>query len=236
MNCTICHNDGKCPNHDIYDCVEYLEVKEGKPKGQWMVDWMKRLQKRYKEPYESNFVKWSKQFVSIIIIIILCVSCEDIFPNQVSNDESIYVYIDPRLPKDENGYYHLNINRGRWQTIHRFSGLVTDENDNPLDVVRFEWSSNLYWVLGDTLGYIIKRGLTDEMVYVNYDTTYITGFNGMEVPTINPACYSNSKGEFNQMGGFVRSMIGDTATIEISYGIREVSGDSEIIKFSVVLD
>ena len=236
MNCTICHNDGKCPNHDIYDCVEYLEVKEGKPKGQWMVDWMKRLQKRYKEPYESNFVKWSKQFVSIIIIIILCVSCEDIFPNQVSNDESIYVYIDPRLPKDENGYYHLNINRGRWQTIHRFSGLVTDENDNPLDVVRFEWTSNLYWVLGDTLGYIVHRGLTDDMVYVSYDTTYITGFNGMEVPTINPACYSNSKGEFNQMGGFVRSMIGDTATIEISYGIREVSGDSEIIKFCVVLD
>ena len=94
MNCTICHNDGKCPNHDIYDCVEYLEVKEGKPKGQWMVDWMKRLQKRYKEPYESNFVKWSKQFVSIIIIIILCVSCEDIFPNQVSNSKKVKLMFD----------------------------------------------------------------------------------------------------------------------------------------------
>jgi len=234
--CIICNNDGKCPNHDIYDCVEYLEVKEGRQKGQWMIDWLQRIKERESKPYESNFVKWSKKFLSIIVIILLCVGCEDVFPNQVSNDESIYVYIDPRLPKDDNGYYHLTINRNKWQTIHRFSGLVTDENDNPLDVVRFEWTSNLYWVLGDTLGYIVHRGLTDDMVYVSYDTTYITGFNGMEVPTINPACYSNSKGEFNQMSGFVRNMIGDTARIEISYGIREVSDYSKVIRFYVVLD
>jgi hypothetical protein len=166
------------------------------------------------------------------------ISCENpYFANLLGNDEmTINVKIDPRLPKDDDGYYHLTINRQKWQTIHRFSGRVTDDNDNPLDVVRFEWTSNLYWVLGDTLGYIIKRGLTDEMVYVNYDTIPITGFEGHIVPTINSVCYSNSKGEFNQMSGFVRNMVGDTATIEISYGIREVSGDSEIIKFSVVLD
>ncbi len=103
-------------------------------------------------------------------------------------------------------------------------------------MVRFEWSSNLYWVLGDTLGYIIKRGLTDEMVYVNYDTITITGFKGQIVPTINPASYSNSKGEFNQMSGFVRNMIGDTAKIEVSYGVREVDADSNIMRFSVILD
>ena len=56
--CPICHNDGKCSNEDIYDCVEYLEVKEGKPKGQWMIDWMKRLNN--KQPYESELVKWIK--------------------------------------------------------------------------------------------------------------------------------------------------------------------------------
>ena len=103
-------------------------------------------------------------------------------------------------------------------------------------MVRFEWSSNLYWVLGDTLGYIIKRGLTDEMVYVNYDTIPITGFGGHIVPTINPACYSNSKGEFSQMSGFVRNMVGDTAEISITYGLREVSEETNQINFSVVLD
>ena len=188
---------------------------------------------------ESVFNKYLKKLINknLFLSCMVFYSCEDIVPNQDSdNNRSIYVSIDPRLPQDDNGYYHLTINRQKWQTIHRFSGRVTDENDNPLDVVRFEWTSNLYWVLGDTLGYIIKRGLTDDMVYVNYDTIPITGFDGHIVPTINPACYSNSKGEFNQMAGFVRNMIGDTARIEVSYGVREVTDDSNVIRFSVVLD
>ena len=37
------------------------------------------------------------------------------------------------------------------------------------------------------------------------------------VPTINPASYSNGDGEFSQMTGFVRSMVGDTASISVSY-------------------
>jgi len=154
--------------------------------------------------------------------------CEDT-NNNVEN-ESIYVYINPRLPQDENGYYHLSINRSKWQTIHRFSGLVTDMNDNPIDVMKFKWESNLYWVLGDTLGKIIKRGLTDDMVYVSYDTLSIIGFEGHIVPTINPSSYSNSKGEFNQMGGFVQSMIGDTAEIRVSWFT------DDYITFNVVLD
>ena len=79
VECSVCKDDGLCknsPSHkdyeknnedvwlgtDIYDCQEYLEVKEGKPKGQWMVDWMKRsnLRKKNKEPYKSDFVKWSE--------------------------------------------------------------------------------------------------------------------------------------------------------------------------------
>ena len=27
--CSICNDDGKCVNDDIYDCVEYLEEKNG---------------------------------------------------------------------------------------------------------------------------------------------------------------------------------------------------------------
>ena len=82
----------------------------------------------------------------------------------------------------------------------------------------------------------VNTGLTDEMVYVNYDTIPITGFGGHIVPTINPACYSNSKGEFSQMSGFVRNMVGDTAEISITYGLREVSEETNQINFSVVLD
>jgi len=65
---------------------------------------------------------------------------------------------------------------------------------------------------------------------------YVIGFSGQEVPTINPASYSNTKGEFNTMFAPVRNMRGDTARIEVSYGVREVTGDSNVIRFSVVLD
>ena len=42
--------------------------------------------------------------------------------------------------------------------------------------MKFYWESNLYWELGDTLGYYIHRDLTDDLEYVSYDTTYVTGF------------------------------------------------------------
>tara|TARA_R110002020_G_scaffold337455_1_gene552931 strand:- start:936 stop:1136 length:201 start_codon:yes stop_codon:yes gene_type:complete len=47
-------------------------------------------------------------------------------------------------------------------------------------------------------------------VYVSYDTTYLTQFDGMEVATSNMISYSNSKGEINNMIAPVRSMVGDT--------------------------
>jgi hypothetical protein len=76
--------------------------------------------------------------------------------------------------------------------------------------MKFYWESNLYWELGDTLGYYIHRGLTDDLEYVSYDTTYITGFSGMEVPTSNSASVSNADGEVSNMIAPVKSMIGDT--------------------------
>ena len=62
--CSICMDDGKCPNNDIYDCQEYLEKKNGIRKGQWMIDWMRRL--KDEEPYISDFVKWSKTLLLLI--------------------------------------------------------------------------------------------------------------------------------------------------------------------------
>jgi hypothetical protein len=57
------------------------------------------------------------------------------------------------------------------------------------------------------------------MVWVNVDTSYVRGFEGMEVPTINPASYSNGKGEINTMFAPVKIMVGDTATVSVFYYI-----------------
>ena len=85
-------------------------------------------------------------------------------------------------------------------------------------------------MLGDTLGYIVHYGYTDDWVYVAYDTTYVTGFSGEEVRTTNWASYSDSDGEFSNMIAPVKTMIGDTLNV----GAYE-SGELVHV-FSIVLD
>ena len=122
------------------------------------------------------------------------------------------VYENTGITKDDNNYFHLAIDRESWQTLYRVRGTVYKE-DEPAEFMKFYWQSNLYWELGDTLGYYIHRGLTDDLEYVSYDTTYITGFSGMEVPTSNSASVSNAEGEVSNMIAPVKSMIGDTLVL-----------------------
>jgi hypothetical protein len=116
------------------------------------------------------------------LILSVCIfaanGCDAIDPNNQSESENkIIMTIEPRLDVDENGYYHLMIDRNNWQTIHRVSGHLNYENGSSAELIKVYWSSNLYWYLGDTLGYIVHEGLTDDLIYVSYDTTYITGFS-----------------------------------------------------------
>ena len=123
------------------------------------------------------------------------------------------VTFNMRLPLDMNGYYHLTLSRSTWQTLHRVEGVVNDNNGNMVEAFWVEWESDLYWYLGDTLGYIVTQYLDDTATYVSVDTSYMVGFNGMEVPTSNMISYSNSYGKINNMIAPVQSMIGDTLTL-----------------------
>jgi hypothetical protein len=75
---------------------------------------------------------------------IFFIGCEDI---TYSGEGEPYVMFewDARLPIDENGYYHLIMDRDNHQTLHRISGMVTD-NGEPIQNVRVTWESDLYWV------------------------------------------------------------------------------------------
>ena len=126
--------------------------------------------------------------------------------------DELFFDVDARLSLDENGYYHLVMERDSWQTLHRISGSVYTEEE-PAELIRFNWYSSHYWYIGDTLGYVVSFGLTDDLEYVSYDTNYVTWFNGSEVLTTNCCSYSNSDGEVNNMIAPVQSMIGDTMTI-----------------------
>ena len=167
--------------------------------------------------------------ISLIISLLFSIGCEPY-------EEFIgitYIDLDPRLEVDNNGYYHLTLAEDSWQTLHRFSGTAYIDGFRA-ENVRLEWESSHYWYLGDTVGYVIKRGLTDDLEYVIYDTIYITGFNGTEIPTINPASYSSSSGEFNQMFAPVGVMLGDTVAIQVTYS--NLYYNDTVETFYVVLD
>ena len=145
-------------------------------------------------------------FRFIPLLYLFLIGCEDTLylepveeannPIQEEIHQVFYFDSDGRLEMDSTGFYHLTIDTTNWQTLHRISGFITDSaTTNPVVNCRVEWSSSHYWTLGDTLGYWIRQGLTDDLEWVSYDTSYVTGFDGQEVPTINPASYSNADGE-----------------------------------------
>tara|TARA_B100000902_G_scaffold396773_1_gene458703 strand:- start:1105 stop:1743 length:639 start_codon:yes stop_codon:yes gene_type:complete len=202
-----------------------------------------------------------KKIISIVILLNVFNACESIEP--YSHDE--YTYNPPEveyeithndtiedevledtlsvlqfemvtdLEVDSNGYYRLQIDTNNWQTLYRFTGRVTRDS-LPCNVIEFGWYSAHHWIIGDTLGYVLaNNGLSDDLVYVAYDTTYLTWFSGYEVPIVNGSSYSTEDGEVNTMIAPVQTMVGDT--INISYGfwdnwrLEETQGFFEVILY-----
>ncbi len=160
--------------------------------------------------------------ILLTVVSSLFISCED-------NTYVSSLKFDMRLPKDERGYYHLKIDRDNWQTLHRVSGSISSEGYGEENFI-VEWESDLYWYLGDTLGYVVNKTFSAyQAQYVSVDTSFMIGFNRRVVPTTNQVSYSNSKGEINNMIAPVKSMIGDTLVLKA----RWFDGDAI---FKIVLD
>ena len=155
-----------------------------------------------------------RKTVGLLALIAGCnlfIGCENsVLTPPIETEPEELISFDMRLPVDENGYYHMTIDTNSWQTLHRVSANVNNTDGIPIEFFWVEWESDLYWYLGDTLGYVVNQHLTDSGNYVSVDTSFMVGFNGQEVPTSNTVSYSNSSGELNNMIAPVRSMIGDT--------------------------
>jgi hypothetical protein len=147
----------------------------------------------------------------LILFCVMFASCEKEEQIVLGHDFEI----DARLGAvDINGYYHLELGQD-WQTLHRISGQVSAVNDE-YNLTKVYWESSHYWLIGDTLGYIVHQNNTlndNGYLYLNNDTTYVTWFDGHEVPTINETCYSTMDGEINIMFAPVQVMEGDTITV-----------------------
>lgn len=164
-------------------------------------------------------------YTLVIIVLITIAAC-----SANDNDSGLYIELEPRLPMDSNGYFHLDLLRGTWQTTHRISGHISFEGE-PAENVRVEWFSSHFWRLNDTLGYYVDYGYTDQLEYLALDTIYITGFDEFMVPVINCCSYSNAEGEINTMIAPVRSMVGDTMMVGLWY-----CDDAQIGEIFIVLD
>jgi hypothetical protein len=174
-------------------------------------------------------VELLKKIVVTTLVSVLLISCDTTLdPNDWDSRGVGTLELDTKLYKDVNGYYHLTLNRDKWQTLHKITGSIT-ENEVGVENFRVEWESNLYWYIGDTLGYVVNRYINQQGQYVSVDTSYMIGFNGQEVPTTNKVSLSNSKGELNNMIAPVNSMIGDTMKLTADW-------DYENFSFYIVLD
>jgi len=193
-----------------------------------------------------NKVNGIKKLVSYGVITLitfnLFVGCEQSNPfgsvleyeNGLSELSPIVFELDAGLNEDANGYYHITLDITKWQTLHRISGHVYRDG-NPVNIIKFAWAGSHHWIINDTLGYIIERGLTDDLVYVSYDTTYITWFSGFEVPIVNGSSYSREDGEVNTMIAPIRTMVGDTATIYYGY-FDNWTHDETYGEFNIIFD
>ena len=136
---------------------------------------------------------------------------------------------DPRfqLSKNIDGYYELNLDRSKNQTIQRITGVLL-RNGKPIEDLwsgsqpkMVNWESNLYWwfLEGETVVNITKTYLnlfTGELVYVNLPP--LLNWSDVIVPTINNSSYTDENtGIVNAVIAPIQEMIGDTMKIKMTY-------------------
>jgi len=151
-------------------------------------------------------------FVFFLFILSACNS-----PISTNEVDTYSLSIDSRLGHDIDGYYTLQIDDSRLQTIHRISGYLLKNGEEPYPPEKVVWNSSHYWVMSDTAAYVIRRILTPNGVWVNVDTSYVIGFQGYQVPTINKVSYSGTGGEINTVIAPTNFMKGDTMTVSSSF-------------------
>ena len=68
----------------------------------------------------------------LLFLFIYSFSCVQLVEEDETEELSYIFELEPNLQIDDNGYYHLTINRNNWQTTHRIDGRVTSQEGNPV--------------------------------------------------------------------------------------------------------
>lgn len=126
--------------------------------------------------------------------------------------------LDGRLDTTNEGLYKLELNStdNSIQTIHRITGKLLNNGEEPYPQL-VEWESSHQWTLTDTAYVFIRRTINVLGQWVDVDTTYVTGFAGTIIPTINEFSYSGTGGEINTVIAPIDEMVGDTLIVKAKF-------------------
>ena len=169
------------------------------------------------------------QKLLIALIFIGCSVPTEPTPVEITFD------ITPAFSQDTNGYYHLMLDRNKWQTIQSITGKFHRNGYEP-EYLELHWTSSHYWIY-DEVGYIVDvwncydnncEEAWEAPTYIGLDTLHITYFNGMEVPTINP--FNLSTREINSVFAPSINMLGDTVTVSVEVAPGQNSYGNETIE------
>ena len=109
------------------------------------------MKDNHRKEQTEKFALSGIAFFGVLLVVLLLLS--SLMSCSVEDDilvlEQPTLEIDGRLPIDNNGYYHLELNQNTNQTIHTVSGTVG--NTLNLPPLKVEWESNLQWIYQDML-------------------------------------------------------------------------------------
>ena len=172
--------------------------------------------KQQTEKMTTKLLKFILLFISVLILLTLLTSCEDTIMDELPDNYTLE--LDSRLDTTDDGLYKLELNstQNSIQTIHRISGTLLNNGEEPYPQL-VEWESSHQWTLNDTAYVFIRRTINVLGDWVDVDTTYVTGFAGSIVPTINEFSYSSDGGEINTVIAPIDEMVGDTLIVKARF-------------------
>ena len=176
----------------------------------------KEYRKQQTEKMTTKLLKFILLFISVLILLTLLTSCEDTIMDELPDNYTLE--LDSRLDTTDDGLYKLELNstQNSIQTIHRISGKLLNNGEEPYPQL-VEWESSHNWILNDTAYVIVRRTINALGNWVTIDTSYVTGFNGSSVPTINEFSYSGAGGEINTVIAPIDEMVGDTLIVKARF-------------------
>jgi len=172
--------------------------------------------KEQTEKFVINGLTFCGMLLIVLALFSFLTSCTK--EDDITIPDNYTMELDGRLDTTNEGLYKLELNStdNSIQTIHTIGGTLLNNGEEPYPQL-VEWESSHNWTLNDTAYVIVRRTINVLGDWVVIDTSYVTGFNGSSVPTINEFSYSGDGGEINTVIAPIDEMVGDTLIVKARF-------------------